>query len=74
MTEPSRPGSPEYEENWGDGLPIPREEFEAIYAQADAALPWTWGGTPTWVSTVGLVVAVAAVVLILLLWGGRLPV
>lgn len=67
---PAAPGTPEWDETWGTGVPISAEEFEAIYAEADATLPWTWGGTPTWVSCVVPVLAIVVVALLLMWWGG----
>ena len=61
---PAPRGTAAYEEEWGDATPISAEEFEAVYAVADATLPMTWGGTPVWISTVVLIVLVLVVVIV----------
>ena len=47
------PGTPAFDEQWGRlGSEIGNGDFEAIFAEADAALPHTIGGTPLWVDRV----------------------
>jgi hypothetical protein len=61
---PAPPGTPAYDEAWGQATPISAEDFEAVYAVADATLPMTWGGTTVWVSTVALIAFVIVVVIV----------
>jgi hypothetical protein len=64
---PGPPGTPAFDEWWGRyGTPISAEEFDSVYARADATLPWTYGGTPQWISSVvfiGCLVVFGAVAL-----------
>ncbi len=60
-------GTPDFDMNWRHmGTPISREEFERVYAAADAILPHTFGGTPIWLSRLAgcaiVLVALAVVV------------
>lgn len=68
---PTPPGTAAFEEQWREAMPISAEEFETTYALADATLPWTWGGTPTWISAVVvlLVLAIGAILTVgVLVW------
>jgi len=64
------PGTPAFDDSWGTmGSVITAEEFESAYLEADATLPWTFGGTPTWISAVLLALLFAVPVIIALWWG-----
>lgn len=51
--ERAAPGTTAFDEQWGRlGGKISREDFETVFAKADATLPHTIGGTPLWVDRV----------------------
>jgi len=51
--ERAAPGTTAFDEQWGRlGVEISREDFETVFAKADATLPHTIGGTPLWVDSV----------------------
>jgi hypothetical protein len=60
------PDDPAFEGIWGAiGSRITANEFESIYARADATLPHTIGGTPMWISDLVSWVIVAVVIAVL---------
>jgi hypothetical protein len=60
------PGSPAFEQEWGASR-IARGDFEALYAQADANLPFSYGSTPWQVNCAISCVAEAIIAFLVLL-------
>lgn len=49
--ERAKPGTAAFEEVWAAlGTPISAKDFESTFAEGDASLPHTIGGTPLWLS------------------------